>query len=427
MTKSTVYVDLNDTNPQVVLSAGDLFGNYCQASWKYADTDNVEIYPSGNRLQVIMNKPGSVKITAEYGSRTATVTVKAAKLATGMYITTKDGKNLDVDKNGSWFVQVASGKNVELKAKVHNAASSKVTWSIVSGGEYAKISSSGKLTANKNVTSTKKVVVQATTEDGSRLQERIPVFVKPLATGIMVYTLEKDAQMRTLALSNNERMINRSNTQLIWDMNTNPVFWVYSTVFPFFENDSIGSAIQTVTWKSSSPKVATISSNGMVTCQKPGTATITCSAADGSGQKISFKLTVVKRMERITLKDAVVVAGKSITLKPDISPEDTTNKKLEWRIEGDTAFASVDSNGKLTARKVTAIKSVTVFAVAADGSGVYGKCTVWIYPKSVKSVSILSGNKDVSGDTLTLRVGNSINLNYMITPYNAPMDVTWSS
>ena len=49
-----------------------------------------------------------------------------------------------------------------------------------------------------------------------------------------------------------------------------------------------------VTWKSSNTKVATVSSSGKVTAKAAGTATITCTAKDGSGKSAICKITVRK-------------------------------------------------------------------------------------------------------------------------------------
>ena len=49
-----------------------------------------------------------------------------------------------------------------------------------------------------------------------------------------------------------------------------------------------------VTWKSSNTKVVTVSSSGKVTAKATGTATITCTAKDGSGKSAICKITVRK-------------------------------------------------------------------------------------------------------------------------------------
>lgn len=52
------------------------------------------------------------------------------------------------------------------------------------------------------------------------------------------------------------------------------------------------AANKQVRWKSSNKNVATVSSNGLVRSKGYGTATITCTAKDGSGKKASCKITV---------------------------------------------------------------------------------------------------------------------------------------
>ena len=54
------------------------------------------------------------------------------------------------------------------------------------------------------------------------------------------------------------------------------------------------AANKAVTWKSSNTKVATVSSSGKVTAKAAGTATITCTAKDGSGKSAICKITVRK-------------------------------------------------------------------------------------------------------------------------------------
>ncbi|MBR1692993.1 MAG: Ig-like domain-containing protein [Lachnospiraceae bacterium] len=54
------------------------------------------------------------------------------------------------------------------------------------------------------------------------------------------------------------------------------------------------AANKKVKWKSSKKSVVTVSSKGVLTAKKKGTATITCTAKDGSGVKATCKVTVKK-------------------------------------------------------------------------------------------------------------------------------------
>lgn len=423
VTNSTIYVDLTEKDRDIYLEASGVAGDsFHNVTWTVkgsaADSYNTGI----GRLQVYMLKTGTVTVTAKAGSRTAKVTLKAANMAWTVDATVKNGKD----------AEVASGKTLDLQAAVTDrngrpATSKRVTWSIVGGEQFAKVSSSGKVTAAKNLTTTEYVTVRATAADGSGVYDDITIAVKPLATGIKIYTREADTQQQTLSLYSSDRYWNRSNTSLVWDMGAVDGFRIYSTVYPY---SLLGgrSAIQEVTWKSSSPKVASVDEDGRVSFLKPGTTTITCTAADGSGQKISFKLTVVKRVERITLPESNVVGGKSISLKPSFEPVDATSKKLTWGIYGDTAFAKIDQKGKLTTKKVTSPKTVWVWVRSQDGSEVFAETQVTIWPKAVSKVDILHQGEKVTGKTVTASVWEQVELMVYRDPAeNTCMDVTWKS
>ena len=279
VTKTTVYVDLNTTT-SLDLTA-HTFGAEAEAenvTWK-SSAPKVALV-SGGRVTFL--KKGSVTITAICGSRKATVTLKAAQLATNVTITGAQ--------------EVASGKAIQLKAALANAAGKKVTWSIVEGSEYGKISKSGKFTAAKNIMSRQLVTIRATAADGSGKYADFTVTIRPIAQGVQIYS---EAGGTTLfSLRSDASWWARSNTTLRWDRSVRgDTLDLAADVFPFYGEDSELNAIQNVTWKSSSPKVAVIQTdadgNVQVQCRKAGTVTITATAADGSGKKISFKLKVV--------------------------------------------------------------------------------------------------------------------------------------
>ena len=343
-------------------------------------------------------KTGTVKITAttQDGS-VATVSIKVTNLVQSITIEAKSATDDFV---------IASGKSVALKATVllANASNKKVTWSITSGADYAKISSSGVLTANKDLTSTVTVTVMATAQDGSGVSNEQTVTVKPLAQGVRIL---RDAN------GNKEP----TNTTLVWDMAQDTQLSLYARVYPKTADDS-------VTWKSSSTKIASIDANGTVTCHKAGTVTITATANDGSGKKASFKLSVVKLMKELKLEGGVIAGGKSLTLKPVITPADTTNKKLTWSISENTVGAKISSSGKLTTKAVSQPATVTITAEAQDGSGLTVSCDVTIYPATTKVVITGENGAAVPG---TLAAGAELKLAAASTPANAANVYTWKS
>ena len=367
VTKSTVYADRNKGGT-VELTAHNLTGG---------ETPDVEWRSSRTAIATVANgvvtflKAGTVTITATdvNDGRKATVTVKASALASKVTIT--------------GAAEVASGKSITLKADCEDGASSKVTWTIVKGAEYAKISSKGKLTANKDITSAKEVTVRATAADGSGVEsEPVTVTIRPLAQGVQIYSEEGG---RTLfSVRSSESLWVRSNTILEWAKNECGPLQLSARVYPYYHNEPSRNAIQDVDWKSSSSKIASVDEDGLVTCHKAGTVTITATAGDGSGRKVSFKLKVINKIKSLSMADQKVKGGKSIDLakKLEIDPTGATYKTFTWEITGGNgaAYASINAKGVLKAKKVTGPMDVEVRATAQDGSGKSAEFTVTITP-----------------------------------------------
>ena len=280
VTKSTVYVDLNAGSGIALTAANYSDGAEQPATWKSSSKGTATVEDG----IVTFHKAGTVTITATADDgRKATVTLKAVKLASAVEITSADD------------FTVASGKAINLKATVADAASSKVTWSIVSGSAYADISSGGKLTAVKDLTCAQEVIVRATAADGSGKFDEKTVTIRPLAQGIHVYSIDEATGLMVLSVDSADRtgllsMI-RSNVTQQW--NLDDALKLNAVVYPFYAEDDSRSASQDVTWNSSSKKIALVHEDGTVEILKTGTVTITATAADGSNQKVSFKLKVV--------------------------------------------------------------------------------------------------------------------------------------
>ena len=344
---------------------------------------------------VTLNKAGIAVITATSGKLKASVTIKVTNLVSEISVTPKSAND---------DLTIASGKAVTLKATVKpaDAANKKVTWSITEGDSYAKISGSGVLTANKNLTETVRVKVTATAVDGSGIAGSAVVTINPISQGIRILL---------------DETMEPTNTTLVWDMQQNANLNLSAKVYPI-------AAEQDVTWSSSSAKVAAVAQDGKVTCYKAGTVTITATAKDGSGKKASFKLTVVKRMTELTLSgNDIIAGGKSLPLKALIGPADTTNKKLTWSISENTVGAKISSSGVLTTRAVKEKSDVTITATAQDGSGKTATHKVTIYPATTQVTLRAEGYDKLP---TTLAVGETLKL---VASCNegAANQYTWSS
>ena len=364
VTKTTQILDVN-TRESITLTAYTYGAEAATAvSWTPLTNKTAQITPNADgSLTVKMTAAGSINVTALAGDgRKATVTIKGVKLADSVVISQK---KTDLTEG----LEVASGKSLDLQAAVTNAASKKVIWSIEKGSEFAAVSSSGKLTAVKDLTSMGEVTVRATADGGA--YDEMDVTVRPIAQGVQVYS---EAGGHMLFSFRTRNWWVRSNTTLNWDLSTQKdTIAMDARVYPYYGEDNGRNAIQDVTWKSSAPKIAEFvedaEGNVSLKLHRTGSATITVTAADGSGQKVTFKLNVVKTVTKLTIEDQTVTGGKSLNLAKlvTIDPTDATNKKLTWEITRGSEYATVSSSGSFKAKKVTSEETVEVTVSSQDG------------------------------------------------------------
>ena len=127
---------------------------------------------------------------------------------------------------------------------------------------------------------------------------------------------------------------------------------------------------KSVTWKSSSTKVATVSSDGVVTGVKAGTATITCTSA-ATGAKATCKVTV--GYVKLDQTEAILEKTKTLTLTPTVYPSSLTDKSVTWA-SSDKKVATVSNDGV-----VTGVKSGTVTITCTSvATGLKTTCKVTV-------------------------------------------------
>ena len=357
-------------------------------TWKSSKTKVATVDETG-KIGCLAKGKATISALVD-GKVQATVTVSVTTLVESLTIGSKTGS-----------FTLASGKKLNLTAAVApaEAANKAVTWAITEGSEYAKISGSGVVTANKNLTVPVTVTVQAAAKDGSGVTAQQEITINPLSYGVEI-----------------KRPNASENTTLIWDMADRNVIRLSAKVYPL-------SAEQSVTWKSSNAKVASIDASGKITCLKAGTVTITATANDGSGKKASFKLQIVKLMKFLGLVDVSVAGGKSVTLKPLIGPADTTNKKLAWSVSENKYGIKINGSGKVSTKAVTEPVNVTVTVSALDGSGVSASCEVTVYPATTKvTISAKGGELPAS-----ISVDTTLELTASSQPAGTAGTYTWKS
>ena len=305
-------------------------------------TDVVTIEADGT---VWLKKAGTVTVTA--------INPASKQKASFKLVVTENVRKLTVSNAPSLL---SGGKKATLKAETIPAkpTNSKLTWFLVdNGGGAASITAAGALTAAK-VTGVHTVKAAVKTQDGIVVSEPVEIRIVPAASRVAISGMP------------------HNNTV---DLNTCSSLKLTARVYP-----SVSS--QKVNWSSSNKSVL-VDENGNVTIlsgAKPGSVTLTATAADGSGKKATVKLSLVRCVTSISMvNSAVVTGGKSLKLSAAVD-KPATNKKLVWSMTGDTVYCTL-SGGTLKTKAVTTVKHVTVQATAADGSGVYAKCDVTILPK----------------------------------------------
>ena len=177
---------------------------------------------------------------------------------------------------------------------------------------------------------------------------------------------------------------------------------------------------KSVTWTSSNPAVATVSNTGLVRAVESGTATITATAADGSGVTATCEVTVKIPVASITLNkssEILTAIGQTVQLTPTVLPDNAMNKSVRWT-SSNPAVAAVNNTGLVTAM---GSGTATITATAADGSGVTATCEVTV------KIPVTSITLDKTSEMLT-EMGQTIQLTPTVLPDNATdKTVTWSS
>lgn len=172
-----------------------------------------------------------------------------------------------------------------------------------------------------------------------------------------------------------------------------------------------------VTWSSSDDTTVTVE-DGVVTGKKVGTATITAETSNGlkaTAEVIVKEIAVTK----VTLSEttATMTIGGELELTATIEPKNATDQRLTWS-SSDTGVATVDSNGKVTAK---AAGTATITATAA--SGITAACEITVSDEVIEVTAVT-----LDKTKATIKVGKSLQLTATIEPTGATnASLKWTS
>lgn len=287
-------------------------------TWSSSNTKVVKVDSYG---EVTAVNPGTAYIYCK--TKDSGVTAKCK-------VTVKEVKATSISfSSASTTIEYSKTKTLAPSFKPSNTTDKSLTWKS-SNPKVVSVDSNGKI---KGLKAGQSAVITATTKNG-KLTAKITVKVNPI--GVSKITLNRTSQSLSKGKS----------------------FTLTATVKPSNATD------KTLTWKSSNPEVAKVDKNGKVTAVKNGTATITCTSANG--KKATCTVTVRKISVtdvKLDMTSVRVEQGATFTIKATVVPSNATNQKVTWS-SSDSSIAKVSSSGKVTAVSV-GICQIT--ATTADG------------------------------------------------------------
>lgn len=161
-----------------------------------------------------------------------------------------------------------------------------------------------------------------------------------------------------------------------------------------------------VTWSNGGSEAATVDANGVVTARNVGTATITATAADGSGVTATCKVTVVAADKPAATKIEFMppaeklAKGDTKNVSLAVTPVDGEVASVEWTSDNEKIVTvSGGGNNPLSATiKGVSPGTATVTAKAGESDALTAKLTV-----TVSGIALSCPNNDtMTGEAVTL-------------------------
>ena len=357
-------------------------------SWKSSDKKVATVNSQG---QVTAKKAGTVTITATSKENSK---IKGTKKVAIIEFK-KINRYGPTDKVESISIPSTKTISVDSKAKLKvtytpsNPYNLDVTWKS-SNKKIVTVDSDGTIVGHKTGTAT----VTVTSKDNKN------------ATSKCVVTVTKKVNVKSVSVSPKSATISVGQTKTI-----------VATVSPSTVYN------ETVTYKSSNEKVATVNSSGQITGKKKGSATITVKSKSDTSKKATVKVTVKKAKNGVAS-----IQTDNVTMQETLSVAVGNKKKIkitgaqanEFKFKSsNTKVATIDSDGTVVGKKKG---TATITATLGGTSSVKKTCKVTVTKKvDVTSITITS-------DKTTIAPEKSTTLNVQVLPETASnKNVTWKS
>ena len=361
-------------------------------TWSSSDASVATVDANGN-VKGVKAGTATITVTTADGGHTATcvVTVKEKPAET------VPAKSVTLDKET--LELTVGGETETLTATVTpENTTDELTWSVSGTNSDA---------VTLNTTTGKEVTVTAAEEGTATItvtagsySDTCTVTVKPAEVAVTGVTLNK--------------------TELTLEEDATAT--LTATVNPTEATNKI------VTWSSSNPEIASVSTDGIVTAVSAGEATITVTTDDGEKTDTCKVTVIAKKVDTVMITGvegdyATLSVGGTLNLSATVKPDEAANKELEWTSSNsDVATVSENENGNGVIVTAVGEGSTIITATAKDGSSASDSITVKVNPVAVTGIQLSQSSVELTG------INSSTTLTATVTPNNAAnKDVTWTS
>lgn len=256
---------------------------------------------------------------------------------------------------------------IEATVSPDNATNKNVNWTS-SNTDIVYVNNKGSVLANVEGIAT----VRVTAADGNGA-----------STECLIIVSNNFKAVSEVSLSNNQITLSEGKEAYL-TATTSPTLATYSEVV----------------WTSSNPLVAQVSNVGLVTALATGTATITCSAADGKGAKANCKVTVTEPVDP-TIGDAD--EDGHVTVADLVYVISVIRKRIE--AGDDISLYDINNDGIITSEDANAIADIILLR------------------NRETTVHLL----ELAAENITVGIGDILRLNRTVIPHKWNSQLIWSS
>ena len=469
--KDTCKVSVTAEPAQIMVDATDLRMYYKQSfnlNARLLDKDGKECageltYESSNPSVVEVNDNGKITIKKNSKGTTAIITITGPNRLSGdIYVTVCDvPSKVKLEESKA---TLNAGETYQLKpiidddeATVYTYKSSKTTVATVDEDGLITAVSEGSATITVQTHNKKKATLKLTVKDpyaptsveleqgstvnlGKGYELQLTAVLEPAtakselkwkSSSTKVATVDENGLVTGIKTGSAKITVTTHNgkkdTVTIKVVDPNVVSAVVleetgTVLVSIGETISLNAEIQpstaqtTLSWKSSSTKVATVDEDGVVEGVKTGTATITVQSKNGKKDTVKVKVIDPTIADSVVLSESGTITtnvGEPVQLSAEVLPA-TAETELSWSTSN-KKYATVDENGM-----VTPIKKGTVTITVKTDNGKKDTVKIKVVDEHKPTSISLSA---VSG----LIVGKQAILTPEIQPADAKTVLTWES